>query len=288
MNKPILNSILVSLLLVNIVTTKGQPLAKELNIRQIEKSMVNIIENIYAGKYEVTNSLYRSFEQDLKSTNQTELLKIAMADSNVWRSKLDYNEPLVRYYHNHPFYENFPVVGVSYEGANLFCTWLTDKYNSNPKRKYKKVLFRLPTEREWVNAATGGESYVIYPWGNALKSKKYYMCNYRKVGDECIFYDTTNKKFDVDIRYHFGTFLNEKDQLNDMSAITEDVRSYFPNKIGLYNVCGNVAEMVQEKGIACGGSWKSPGCDVRIKSRSFYSKPGIDLGFRFFMEVIEK
>jgi hypothetical protein len=30
--------------------------------------------------------------------------------------------------------------------------------------------------------------------------------------------------------------------------------SYFPNGIGLYDMVGNVAEIVKEKGIACGGS----------------------------------
>ncbi|MEI8201577.1 MAG: hypothetical protein WCH34_01100 [Bacteroidota bacterium] len=49
---------------------------------------------------------------------------------------------------------------------------------------------------------------------------------------------------------------------------------------GIYNMCGNVAEMVAEKGIAVGGSWKDTGYDVRIESTINYSEPSPSIGFR--------
>jgi formylglycine-generating enzyme required for sulfatase activity len=75
--------------------------------------------------------------------------------------------------------------------------------------------------------------------------------------------------------------------LYDAADITAPVNSYWPNKFGLYNVCGNVAEMVSEKGISRGGGWKNAGGDVKIESKRNYTKSATDLGFRYFMEIIE-
>ena len=112
------------------------------------------------------------------------------------------------------------------------------------------------------------------------------MCNFRRVGDENINFDTLNKKLIVDFKNN-PYASNTASELNDASMITEPVKFYFPNDFGLYNICGNVAEMVQEKGIAKGGSWRSPGGDVQVKSRVHFSKPTRDIGFRFFMVLIE-
>jgi formylglycine-generating enzyme len=286
-------SILFCLLATQIAFTNAQNEPPKLNIKDIDKSLALIHDSLYASKYELTNLLYKTFEHDLKSTHQTELLKIATPDTNVWRDKLEYKEPLVRYYYRHPNYNDYPVVGVSWETANLFCKWLTDKYNSDPKRKFKKVLFRLPTEMEWELAGYGGNKYVPYAWGGPYlrNSKGHFLCNFRCVGDENIIYDTLNKKNVVDLdNSNNDSYQGTVTKFNGASyfTITEPVTFYFPNNFGLYNVCGNVAEMIQEKGIAKGGSWRSPGGDVQVKSRVHYSKPTRDIGFRVFMVVVEK
>lgn len=63
--------------------------------------------------------------------------------------------------------------------------------------------------------------------------------------------------------------------------------SYFPNGIGLYDMVGNVAEMVSEQGKACGGSWNESPAESTIHSVKFYSQPDATVGFRVFMEVIK-
>lgn len=52
--------------------------------------------------------------------------------------------------------ENFPVVNVSWDDANAFCQWMSEKYKKN---------FRLPTQAEWELAASGLQDFK-YPWGN--------------------------------------------------------------------------------------------------------------------------
>ena len=53
-------------------------------------------------------------------------------------------------------------------------------------------------------------------------------------------------------------------------------------------MCGNVAEMISEKGIALGGSWKDTGYDVRIESTANYTEPSPTVGFRPMMTFIAK
>ncbi len=286
MKKQILFSVVfLSFLLVAFIPKdKGKTDNIGFSFKEIEKSVAKITDSLYAGKYEVSNSLYHFFEMDLITNNKKELLKISRPDTLNWRDKLEYNEPLVELYFRHPAYQNYPVVNISYKAATLFCEWLTEKYNANPKRCFKKVVFRLPSEKEWEKAAKGGNNISIYPWGDRLMQNKY-MCNYKNIGDEFIKYDTLTKKLIIDPDYNtFGVAEN----LNDATDIPAPVNSYLPNNFGLYNVCGNVAEMVQEKGVSRGGGWKSPGGDVRIKSRAHYMKSSTDLGFRYFMEIIEK
>jgi len=232
----------------------------------------------------VSNVMYCLFRCDLVINKKTELLKITLPDSANWRDKSAYNEPMVELYLRHPAYRDYPVVNISYEDANIYCAWHTDKYNADPKRNFKKVLFRLPTEKEWETAAKGGNDISNYPWGDRLLQNGMYMCNFKRIGDEFIKQDSITKKPIVDLSYSIGF----GSSLMDAVDLPVPVASYFPNSYGLYNVCGNVAEMVQEKGISRGGGWKSTGAEVRIKSRAHYDKTATDLGFRYFMQVIEK
>ena len=45
------------------------------------------------------------------------------------RSKFTYNEPLVEMYFRHPAYNNYPVVGISWEQAMAYSQWRTDRVN---------------------------------------------------------------------------------------------------------------------------------------------------------------
>jgi formylglycine-generating enzyme required for sulfatase activity len=178
----------------------------------------------------------------------------------------------VRYYHAHPAYQDYPVVNVSYEGTLLYCEWLTTQYNTYPKRKFNKVQFRLPTEQEWIKAAQGGNASAVYPWeGDQLKNKKgMYRCNFIRAAEDTMGVAGFN---------------------NDNADITAPVKSYEPNTFGLYNMSGNVAEMLFEKGKTKGGSWLDSAEAMKIASNgkfAQYSQPCPAIGFRVFMEVLEK
>lgn len=253
--------------------------------KNIDKKYVKVDSAIYCCKYETTNVEYREFLSDLKQSNKNEDYTAALPDTIGWRSKLAYNEPYVELYFRHPAYQNYPMVNVSYDQTVKYCEWLTQKYNSQTDRKFKKVLFRLPSKSEWEKAAHGGLIENVYPWKEdyLMNSECKYLCNFRRFGDEGVTYDTLSEKYIATEQDKMGM----AGLLNDNNDLTAPVESYYPNGLGIYNMAGNVSEMIEEKGVAKGGSWISPGYDVRIKSEEHYLKSCNHIGFRVFMQVLE-
>jgi formylglycine-generating enzyme required for sulfatase activity len=189
--------------------------------------------------------------------------------------------------HNHIFNSssaenilNFPVSNIGYESAVEFCNWKTSQYNKNPKRKFNKVIFRLPTEKEWEFAASGGSAYYQYPWGGPyLRSKDgKLLCNFLRLTSKDITFNSETNKYEVVLDDLVNYFYYDG---------IRNIDAYKPNYFGLYNMSGNVAEMVAEKGLAKGGGFKDPGYDVRIKSQKYYSKKSDNIGFRVVMVVLE-
>ena len=199
-----------------------------------------------------------------------------MYDSICWWNAGEI--PMMELFYNHEAYNDYPVVGVNYASAKEFCKWLTEKYNSNPKKKYKKVIFRLPTEEEFKKAACYDcYSYKTnYPWGNEIlqKSKNEKLCNYWDLDQTLLDYE--NKE---NLIYH-----GEK---STFISFMEPVGSFLATPYGLFDIVGNVAEMIQEENVAMGGSWQSTGYNVRITSKKTYDKPQATVGFRVYMEIVE-
>ena len=276
---PILSPVLIGLFLLFVAARSSK--IPVFTLSKIEKTFDKVDENLYASIYEVSNIQYQAFLKELKAKGDLKSYAIAKIDSANWSSGTSYCEPLREYYHRHPAYANYPVVNISYEGAQLFCKWLTDKYNNYPKRKFKKVLIRLPNKEEWQKAARGGLENTPYPWGGPYVEGK---CNFHKVCQASIHYDKEKNEYVLPKPQEGGIASN----LGNVRFGTLPVDSYKPNGFGLFNMSGNVAEMVQEKGIACGGGWRSCGYDVQISSIEKYEHSDVDLGFRYFIEIMEE
>jgi formylglycine-generating enzyme required for sulfatase activity len=234
---------------------------------------VKVADNLFLDIAEISNAAWAEYRNWLKNKygeNSAEYLASAL-DTNVWRDKLFYNEPYVKYYHSHPAYKDYPVVGVSYEQAVAYCNWRSDRVNElyyfkKHKLKYHAdsnyvveqiVKYRLPNKAEW-------EKFAAVDFDEKTKTK-------------------ANKKQHVLYNYF------KQDTLNNANSVdvTAPVLSYYPDKNGVYNLLGNVAEMVNEKGIAKGGSFIHTLDELTPQKDFAYEKPSCYIGFRCAAELVK-
>jgi len=203
----------------------------------IEKidQMIVVPDNRIFGKKELDPAKikYHSEIFDLKEaalkTNEGKArsLFIRKKDVNVYPDTLvwirdfsySYNEPMTKRYYSHPAFGNYPVVGVNWNQATVFCEWRTQYLNASLEKKKMATEsnFRLPTETEWEYAARGGRSQSMFPWGN------YYL---------------RNKKGCLLANFKPG----RGNYPEDGGFYTVRADAYWPNDFGLYCMAGNVAE----------------------------------------------
>jgi formylglycine-generating enzyme required for sulfatase activity len=159
--------------------------------------------------------------------------------------------------------KHFPVEMVSWNDAQEFIKKL------NQKEKGKGYKYRLPSEAEWEYACRGG----------ATSEEE---CSY-------LFYlakptnDLSSKEANFNGEVPFG-----KAGKGPYLDRTTKVGSYAPNKVGLYDMHGNVWQWCQdlsEKGDSArvgGGCWGSFGIDCRAALRYWSPREGRDheRGFR--------
>ncbi|WP_430406357.1 formylglycine-generating enzyme family protein [Fluviicola sp.] len=215
------------------------------------------VQAFYIGIGEVTNFEYRTFLFDLLIQGRNDEFLKAKPDQSAWSKELNGGgNAYTEHYFSHKAYNEYPVVNVSREGAELYCLWLSQevrKYVGDEKEaQYNDV--RLPLRVEWVKAASNEGKQLPYPWNGQYRrnSAGMYQANFTHdiIKDQV---DTTGFS---KIKY-------------DNSDITAPSKSFWANALGLYNMSGNVAEMVyegmnkSEPGTA-GGSWRSSGDDIKI------------------------
>ena len=197
------------------------------------------------------------------------------------------NEVYMRYYFSNPAYNDYPVVGVTWEQANAFCAWRTEYLlkGLGPAARFIQ-RYRLPTEAEWEFAARGKDQ-TEFPWENEDVAS----------GKGCFF---ANFKPD------------DGNYTKDGNLITSKVGIYSSNSNGLFDMAGNVAEWTStiytEAGVEAmndinpqlkynaakedpyrlkkksvrGGSWKDPESQIRSVWRSweYQNQPRSYIGFR--------
>lgn len=254
------------------------------------------LTSFYISATEVTNAQYVHCLDSLQ-LNDPMLYSRMLPDTQCWSPKAKFMDPMVDYYLRHPAYCNYPVVGITHKQAQLWCTWMTDFYNTQPKRKFKQVEFRLPTLAQWEHASRVGSPEIAFPWGtdNLQAPDGKWMANFKRIDQSTLRPVTVTVKNEYDSHdvrtYYAGQTSGEAFEGIESFETTVKVRSFEPNKHGLYNTSGNVEEYVAEYGFTKGGSWEDTGFFLQqgIHQRYTLSNPtSRDRGFRFVMTVIQE
>jgi formylglycine-generating enzyme required for sulfatase activity len=148
-----------------------------------------------------------------------------------------------------------PVTGITYQQAVAFCKWKEDMINSSQKIKVKVSLPSIEIYKEILDNR------------DSLNLKKCSLYNFK----DC------NCKIEK----------NQRDRKSQGKCL-QDVYSYWPNTLGLYNLQGNAAEMTSTEGIAMGGSFRHSARETFRDRKQEYSKPENWLGFRYVVTIISK
>jgi formylglycine-generating enzyme required for sulfatase activity len=256
----------------------------KLNIKKLEKQFQNVEEALWASSAELSVQEYETFLMDLVKNRDYDQLMVTKAEKTDWMSLLpEQYRQLSKddiFKHGHPDDANMPIQNISHEAAVAYCDWLTKVYNNSDykKKKFQHVIFRLPTETEWMKTAKAGHSTAPYPWGGyqPRNAKGCYLANFNVTGlsnEEAAAKDCEDCEKQL--------------TANDGGFFTVLTDAYFPNDFGCYNMSGNVAEMVQKKGIAKGGSWEDLPKNCQVDAVKSYTKSSPAIGFRVFMEVVK-
>ncbi len=244
------------------------------------------VASFYMDETEVSNQDYREYIHWLNRVypGDREKINANLPDTSLWRSELAYNEPYVNNYFRHPAYSDYPVVGVTWEQAEEYCKWRTDRVNEQLLVDYGilqhdnaqtgQEVFTTDTYLAGMyEGATGeeaGEERV--KWEDGLMLPNYRLpteaeweyAAYGLIGNtegelltdrriypwDGSYLRQDKRKTKGRMRANFvrgrGDMMGMAGALNDNADIAAPVYSYEPNDYGLYCMAGNVNEWVKD------------------------------------------
>lgn len=225
----------------------GQMSTWDIRLRESDSTLLALVtprravaNSFYISATEVTNSEWRAFYQDkVVELGKKNAKRQYYPDTTLWISEFpySYNAPMAENYFSHPNFNNFPVVGITWDQANAYCQWKTKELKILLEKKGIKssAEFRLPTEKEWESAASTKNKTLkltnrhFYPW-----SPKYNVLQ-------------INELANIGQIFDYNNFVLKAYQ-DDGALYTAEIASYPPNYLGIYDLAGNVSEWTSDQG----------------------------------------
>ena len=157
-------------------------------------------------------------------------------DTLCWVTNFEYSpyQAMTNYYFWRPEYDNYPVVGVTWNQAIAYCDWRTKRYNeelnrmdNGKKAKFANVKFGLPNSNQWSYASFSDQPHQNFRDLPYMRNKQgCYTSNFGSI--------------------YLNSDLIIKRSFDDGASSTALVKSYLSNVFGLYNMFGNVSEWTNE------------------------------------------
>jgi hypothetical protein len=248
---------------------------------------VEISHNFFVDQTEISNIHWKEFEYWISTVygeNSEEYLSLKLAQ-NLWSSdSLGSINLLDDYYSSSPVYDDYPVIGLTFEQALKYSRWRSD-------RVYEMLLIKAGILENNLDNMDSLNSFTIENYINGryfnkkpnleipvpiytlptIEQWELFATNIKEIEDD----EKGNKKKS---NIEFATY---EAWLLDSSVVARINHSkYFDSKTELIHTIGNVSEMTLTKGISKGGSWKHKLQDCYLTQEFKYSEPSNWLGFR--------
>lgn len=259
------------------------------------------VKNFIIKTYEVTNFEYKTFLVDLLYKKRYADYKKAQVFSRLWEKYgiPDFGD---NYFHEED-YNDYPVVNITVEGAQLFCKWLEEEsamYN-NTKLDGTLMEVRLPTDVEWTYVARAGNESALYCNGKNTvfndEGGKY--ANFRHMHPKTLQLIKENGIPIDTSKYMLGRVKYKVANLRELKDIlangyeddyTTSVDEFTANKFGVFDMAGNVSELVKDsktgKIRAIGGNWNSMAQFLQVEAPEEFAGAILACPFIGFRPVI--
>lgn len=90
------------------------------------------VSSFYMDEVETSNAAYQEYTYWLEriyGLDYPEVVRSAQPDVLAWNDIASFRDAMSGNYFVHPAYVNYPVVGVTWDQANNYCSWRTDRVN---------------------------------------------------------------------------------------------------------------------------------------------------------------